>query len=363
MTIMCRFSVFFFLLAIVLLNAAAVYNALPTDEGDYEEITVIVQVLDPQQQPVAEAPVEVVSFVQPRFAMTGPDGKATITLLRGDQDQTVTVRITNGGFAPVIPPELRSQAADRYKFLYETYAVPGCFIVPVTGTEVSHTITLGEAVRVSGRLVNPSGASIASAVGVRGLHSLDMVMPPEDGVFAVNVRKNAPAELWIAGESIQLHSVRLTATQTAEDVDLGNIVITEAVPNATLKLTMNNNQGLHLASKMLLGDSLALISADSSRMFLFDVRNDGSVHWPGENYQANYDLPVPAGTYYIAPGSLDNRPFLALLESIRANRHAQLDAAGIPKVTVAAGQTESLAFDAHAAVAAIIQVGGDLAPD
>lgn len=148
MTIMCRFSVFF-LLAVVLLSAAAVCNALPTDEGEYEEITVIVQVLDPQQQPIAEAPVEVVSFVQPRFAMTGPDGKATITLLRGDQGQTVTVRITNGGFTPVIPPELRSHAADRFTDLQQTYAVPVYDIVLVAGAETSHTIMLGEAVRVS----------------------------------------------------------------------------------------------------------------------------------------------------------------------------------------------------------------------
>lgn len=208
-----------------------------------------------------------------------------------------------------------------------------------------------------------SGNGIASAVGVRNLHSFDLVMPSEDGAFAVNVRKHAPAELWIAGEPTQLHSVRLTAAQTAGDIDLGNVVITEAIPNATLKLTMNNNRGLHLASKLHLGNDLAVISADGTYMFLFGVRNNGRVHWPDQNSKAVYDLPVPAGTYYIAPGSLETRPFLALLESIRTNRHAQLDAAGVPKVTVAAGQTKSLAFDAHAAVAAIIQVGGDLAPD
>ena len=68
---------------------------------------------------------------------------------------------------------------------------------------------------------------------------------------------------------------------------------------------------------------------------------------------------MPEGTYYVSPGSIgDNRTALALLEAIRQHRQQELDAAGVPKLTVTAAGG-SVTVDAAAAEAAIFTLGGE----
>ena len=73
-----------------------------------------------------------------------------------------------------------------------------------------------------------------------------------------------------------------------------------------------------------------------------------------------YTLELPSGTYFVTPGGLGDQAFYALYESVKANRQAQLIIAGVPMITIAAGQTEVFTFDAQAAHDAIMAVGGDL---
>jgi len=353
------FSKQYFLYFIGLLVLACCCGSASSEE--FETVTVNVQVFGPDGSAIENAPVEVGTHVQSGFAMTDGNGEGTIEVLKGPNEDTVIVRITHGGFTPLVPPELRQQAITRFHELQEQYAVPTYDIVSVTGPQIEHNITFNQPAQVSGRLIDENGSSLASSVAVRGLNSFGIVMPAEDGHFAVNVVKNAPAEIWIAGETTQLHSVTLTAQQTASDIDLGDITVDDLTTDANVVLTMNNAQSLHLESKIKLSDSLGLVSADGEALFLFDVKGDGKAYWTNSSGDPVDTLSIHAGTYYIAPGSLGNRPFLALLESVRDGRQPQLDAAGVPKITVAPGETVNYAFDGQTAVDAIIAVGGDLA--
>jgi len=113
-------------------------------------------------------------------------------------------------------------------------------------------------------------------------------------------------------------------------------------------------------NKTRLDRGLGLIAVDDAESHIFEVKSDGRAYWTDDNSNPVYTLQLPAGTYYVTPGSYGDRPFFALYESVKAGRQAQLDAAGVPKITIVAGQTADLTFDAQAAHDAIIEVGGDL---
>jgi hypothetical protein len=311
-------------------------------------------------EPIGNAPFEAASTVAAQFAMTDAGGQATFTISAAENEETLMVRMSHGGFSLIVPPELRDDAIDRFHALRKTYSFKPYYLVPIDGDSISFTVTPDDAVTISGRLVDGDGNPIEGVVGTRGRVSFDFVLESEAGVFALKgVAKGLPAEIWF-GIDKQLHSITLTAAQTAQDTNIGDVTVVDTPADGSATILMQNTESLQQPNKTRLDLMLSLVAVDDAEVHGFDVKSDGRAYWTNDASEPVYTFQVPAGTYFVTPGSIGDQPFFALLESVRAGRQAQLILANVPMITISADRTTEFTFDAQAARDAIIAVGGDL---
>jgi len=312
-------------------------------------------------QPIVNAPFEAATLVQSAFAMTDSSGQATFDLTLGEGETSVIVRMTHGGFAPLVPPELKDEAISRFHTLRTAHSFKPYYIIGVDGETVNATVNIQDAVTVSGRLVNEDETPRIGLLAVRDRVSFDQVFSHEEGRFSIGgVPRGRAVEVWIGGNTNQMHRIALTAAQTAQNVDIGDVPIADRAANGAATIRMENSDGLTQPSKLLVQDSMGLVKVDDAEPHMFHVDKSGRATWTNAASKQVPLLPVPEGTYYVTPGAYGDRAFFALYEAVKAGRQAQLDAAGVPKITIVAGQTAELTFDAQAAHDAIIEVGGDL---
>jgi hypothetical protein len=270
------------------------------------------------------------------------------------------IRMSHGGFSLIVPPELRDDAIDRFHALRKTYSFKLYYLVPIDGDSISFTVTPEDAVTISGRLVDGDGNPIEGVVGARGRASFDLVLESEAGVFSLGgVAKGMPAEIWF-GIDTQVHSITLTAAQTAQDTNIGDVPVVDTPADGSATILMQNTEALRQPNRTLMNGALSLIAVDDAEVHDFDVKSDGRAYWTNDDSEPVYTFQVPSGTYFVTPGTIGDQPFFALLESVRAGRQAQLILAEVPTITISAGQTTEFTFDAQAARDAIISVGGDL---
>ena len=72
-----------------------------------ETVTLNLTALTTTGQVLANAPFEAATTAQTGFAMTDANGQASFTLDVAEGETTVTVRMSAGGFTPIVPPNLR----------------------------------------------------------------------------------------------------------------------------------------------------------------------------------------------------------------------------------------------------------------
>jgi hypothetical protein len=342
--------------------AAPVARLHGTQGPQFETVQLTITVKTSAGVGIPDAPMEAMSDVQSRFQMTDATGQATFTIVKVTDENTITVRLTHGGFTPLVPPELRATATQQYYAVRNAHAFKPCYLVTLKGTSpFAADIVTKPAVTVSGRILDGGGQPRSSALAPRSSNTFYSIADSELGVFSLGgVTRGEPGELWISGDLTQAHVVPLTAEQLQTDLNIGDLIIADTIRDATLELQMSNTSAIVVPSKIDIQRELCLVATDDAELHTLGARDDGEVFITDLANQPLTAIPIPAGTYYIVPGSFGRVSCFALLESIRAGRQALLDAAGVPKVTVTAGQTVSFEFDAQAALDAVMAVGGDL---
>lgn len=343
--------------AVFLMNAACAQTPVP--------FSVDVTVLDPSGAPLAGCPVEIGSTMGPQFALTGPDGRALLAMSRDTDESFVALRISPG-LSLWDNEAQKATAIARFKTLRREYAWPDIQLQAVGDPEatVSATLQAQPAVRLQGKVViaGNSGGMIA----VRDYLAYT-AYKKSDGTFDLRgVPQATPVELWISGNTTQAHFLFLDATQTVADAVLDDYVVSEAPTPAFVEGQLTNVGAISVAAqdvynKLPLAVGITFVSSDGSIVQSFDMTEGGAVFLIDEIGNNKFQqLPMSVGTYYAVPGELTSTTSLALLDSVRAGRQGELDAAGVPKIVFVEGQTTSVSFDAAQAVNAVIQVGADL---
>jgi len=323
-------------------------------------VTLNITLQTPSGDPIVDAPMEAASSIDTGFAMTDATGEATFVLDIAEGESVLSTRMSAGGLTPIVPPEDRELATTRFHQLRKTYSFKGYYLMSITGEIIDATVSPEESVTIDGRLVDDSGNTVTGIIGVRGRIAYDYVDEVDAGAFSVpGVPRGVAAALWYSSDK-QLHRLELTANQTEGDTDIGDVLLVDTVSDGSATIVMDNTADLSQPNKTRLDRALSLVAIDDAEPHIFDVKSDGRAYWTDDNSNPVYTLPLPAGTYYVTPGSYGDRSFFALYESVKAGRQPELDAAGVPKITIVAGETAEFTFDAQAALDAIIDVGGDL---
>ncbi|MFG0305303.1 MAG: hypothetical protein ACF8Q5_03720 [Phycisphaerales bacterium JB040] len=217
--------------AMLLALAAATATAQPEPSISF---TLDVTVLDPTGQPIPDSPVRAATYYKSEFNLTGPNGITSFQLHR-EPDESHAVIVLHPGTPRLWTDEQqRDQALARFHELRGSYAFRDVININIAqqGDPATATIQALPAVTVEGRITRPDGSlfDFDNYVLIRGYRDYERVHS-DDGVFSLEgVPQGLPVELWIAGAGTEIHSLFLTPSQTANNIDLGDIVIEDA-PN------------------------------------------------------------------------------------------------------------------------------------
>lgn len=331
--------------------------------------TLDVTVLDPSGQPVPDCPVQAATYYQAKFNLTGPDGTVSLPLHR-EPDESYAVFMLHPGYRLWADEQQRDLAIARFHTLRGGYAFREVLHVNVAqqGDPATATIQALPAVTVEGHITRPDGSHFDSFVSMRGYRDYARVRA-SDGLFSLEgVPQGLPVELWIAGEGTEIHSVFLDPVQTIIDFNLGDIVVEDVLKPSAIEGTVQGASQLvfpadaaDVHNRLSIENSITLVRADGQSVHSLDLNGSGKIIIREGMGVNDTDIPMAEGEFYIVPGAYPaSTTSLALLDSVRAGRQAQLDTAGVPKFTFVAGTTTQVAFDAQAAVNAVMLVGADL---
>lgn len=353
-----------------MLFALAAATAIAQPEPSIS-FTLDVTVLDPTGQPIPDCPVIASTYYQAKFNMTGPDGTVSLPLHR-EPDESYAVFMLHPGTRLWADEQQRDLAIARFHTLRGSYAFRDVLQVNVAqqGDPATATIQALPAVTVEGHITRPDGShfDFDSWVLIRGYCDYARALK-SDGLFSLEgVPQGHPVELWISGEGTEMHSVFLNPVQTANNIDLGDIVIEDVPKPSAIEGTVQGASDLvfpadaaDVHNRLSLENSITLVRADGQSVHSLDLNGSGKIIIREGMGVNDTDIPMAEGEFYIVPGGYPaSTTSLALLDSVRAGRQAQLDTAGVPKYTFVAGKTTQVAFDAQAAVNAVMSVGADL---
>jgi hypothetical protein len=221
------------------------------------------------------------------------------------------------------------------------------------------TIQFKSASPITGRFVDGTGDSIITNVAVRGIASFDLVLESEAGVFQVLAPKGEATELWY-GLTNQFHSIDITADQTEQALDLGDIVVNETEKDGLCQISVIDVEEIREPTKIQLARAVTLVALDDAEVHCFRIDGDGRAYFLGEDGEAIHNLATPSGTYFVVPGSFRNLSFFALVDAVKQGRQGKLVAANVPTITVEENGVAQFQLDAQAAHDAVMSVGGDL---
>lgn len=352
---------------ILLLSLAVPATAQPEPSISF---TLNVTVLDPTGQPIPNCPVTAVSYHWPEFNLTGSDGIATFSLQRNPNEHYAVFAFSSGA-GIWADEQQRDLAIPRFHELRRSYAFPFPSLVNVAqqGDPATATIQALPAMTVEGHITLPDGTEFETGVGIRGYRDYARVRA-NDGRFSLEgVPRSHAVELWIAGEGTETHAFFLDPTQTANDLDLGDVVVQDAPRASAIRGTIQGLPGDYVfpaefqdvCDQHRLMTGITLVRTDGQSVHSLDLDDFGKILLVENMVAVNTDIPMAEGEFYIVPGPFPGSTTgLALLDSIRAGRQTQLDAAGVPKFVFLAGVTTEVEFDAQAVINAVMSVGADL---
>jgi hypothetical protein len=357
------YALHLFLLLVLFLGSLAA----PARAQQTQTVTMTITVRTEAGAPLENVPLEMHSPTQARFGFTGADGVLTTPLEVTEGDDAIDVWL-HPGFR-YDPTLIDVDLAEQMYMLYrEQYYFRSRYHTQIlTGQDsYSISITAHPIVHVTGSVIPPGPQEqwFPDSVffDIRDGLWIGTVDPVNE--FSIPVRRSADTELFISmDDSPRQHIATLTAAQTVNDVNLGQITIPPLQTDASTQITMQNAQDQWAPGVIPLWRGVTLISDDGSVFLSYPARPDDGFVVGNPDSAVEPDLPpqLPAGVYYVAPGftvNVDLSIHMRLLDAIRDGQLAQLDAAGVPKFTAIAGQTTQFTFDAAQARDAILAATG-----
>ncbi len=322
-------------------------------------VTVSVSVETPAGAPIADAPVQVYSDDGAAFGLTSANGTVTLTIELEPGDPDIVARLWDGSFHLDLSPDDRALAVSQFDLLRQTYHFAPHYFAQTDPAETQYQIEIeaSPAIEATGRLVDDQGVPIPDAsfgIGARGGQWFG-VFRDAAGVFTMHgIRQGTSTELVVAMRGPQSFSIPLTAQQTAQNVDLGDVVVQRVDRPVELDMTLTNADDLYDPGDIALWTQVSLIRSDAQVVLTFPVRPpNGEV--VADIVQVQTDVPrTTEGVYYLVPGPVTSPTAFALLDALRAGQQAQLDAAGVPKITAVAGQTTQLVLEGAQARSAVL---------
>lgn len=330
-------------------------------QDDVRPVTIIITAVDPDGEPIPEVPLQCLTLSAAAFGVTDAAGRLVHTLDVARTNDVMVVRIWDG-MMHRIPYDLRVIAERRVQELPNHFAFKAIYLVPLTPEQDEYTLQIAaeRTVRIQGRLVDANGEPVsAGTIGSFGYMAGDDVEVDDEGRFEYMGTPRGRAVQLFAQQSTQVHIIELSAQQTLVDLDLGDVPVPDPVADAPVRVMLQNHEYIFDSMLRTIGAGATLVSTDGALILGFPANAEGDV------VVARWHIPpqlpyLPAAEYYVVPGSVGSDSGMALLRSVRAGRQAQLDAAGVPKITAVTGEEAALTLDARAVFNAVIQVGGDL---
>jgi len=344
------------LLALIAMAPAAATAAERT-------ITITVTVLDPAGDPIENIGVEAVGLFDRDFGLTTSQGIIDLQMDVSDGEPPVGVRLWHGAYHEKTPHESLN---NRYIELATTLWAPPLFLVqPHPGLDqYALTIQAEPAVRMTLAPVDDQGQPIPAGAFIwTSLDDGNAALAGES-ITLPGVRRGHPSKIIITrtrpGFRGEHHIYELSAATTVADADLGAIAIPALARDASLHLTVAGARDAYTHIGFPLDYAVALVSADFDVILTFPL-NDAGVALHDEN---SPPIPVPSGTWWIVPGAVTPDLTMAVYDALRAGGAGALDAAAVPKVTLAPGETATISINAPETRDAIYAAtGGPPAPD
>lgn len=296
-------------------------------------INVTINVETEHGVPLESAPVEVYAPTDLAFAMTDAKGMATVSLDVEEGATTVSAWLHNGTRTHhSLDPTTQTNAINRFTDYTTAYAFERVVEEPIDQVDQSAAVTLTgyDVVKVTGQITRAQQEpDEVYPVWVRGQQFVGLGKVQEPFEYPV-LRRGVAAELFINNAPL-IHSVALTAAQTQGDIDLGAIALPSLAEDSPLNLTMHNTQIMGPGVDSL-DDGVTLVKSDGQLILCYTKDESGKVVYPWFASEDNVPS-IPAGDYYVAPGLYNGKLQLMLLDLVRQNAYAILDAHSVPKVT------------------------------
>jgi hypothetical protein len=313
------------------------------------DISVTVTIKDQLGQPIVDIPIGATGSMERYFGITNASGVAVLNNIAVDPDEEriyIFLASKSGR-----GPEYYQADLEMFYQITNNYGLADIYTIELVENELEYAldITAFDAITANGKLVTSLGAPIDA-----GLFARDAPRPfdgNEDGTFAVSgIPKGFSREIFVLTEGNEVHSIKLSPLQTLNDIDLGDVVITDATVDSPVRITVSNADDLDERA-VLKSFSIVLVAYDGSVILQLTLNAAGQTM---ADAFTEGDPVVPEGTYYIAPGPIaPNGVAWELLDLIRAGQ-VDLDAAGVVKIEALSGQLVSLAVDAVVAETAIL---------
>jgi len=301
-----------------------------------ETITFTLEMVTEGGDPVPRVPIRVDSRARMHFGLTDEQGELALEVTREVGEQVLVARPSTGHF--LWEDEAQKELAlERFHALRAQYAFDRTTYVPIDGTgPYTGELVAYDAVTVSGRLVDEHGAPLRRLVAAS---SHAYVVSEEDGVFSLGgVRKGERASVYVAGAYSESHEILATTEPVLEDVELGNVVVTKTPTNATVTITVTDRvEGVGAADLIDVLGRVTLIRADARAFHGFTLGAGGRAYFFADS-EAVFDLPIPAGEWFVTVGSEMLAPWTMLRDALRDGKAAELEAAGVPKLVIEPGE-------------------------
>lgn len=313
------------------------------------EIDVHVTVTDPAAMGLADVPVVLQTSGGSTLAATGQDGTFEFLAVptNGDAEVFVALSMDSGRGGT-----LQYADMDRFNQLFREFAWPQWVQVDLIQQQTEYSVELAasDAIKVSGNGKDSLGTSVPIAIAERS--GIKGVPSGYGGEFVLwGVEKDQATELVIAQRTGFTVFRSLTALETADDLALGDVVVPVPVFDATAQYTVENAEALDNRT-VLRSRVLTLLSSDGAHAFQFLIDEDSGLTMVNP-FTPPGDVELLSGDYWVCPGPVFPNALAWKLRDHVREGVLDLEALGVTKLTVLAGQLNVNTVDAGASEAAI----------